>query len=189
VNHLIYLSGPPAVGKSTLMAELTRHCRRTEGSAPFAHDLLKVNGATVGVELGRRRGAFSGTDALSMSVNPRACAWISRRPARLILAEGDRLANATFLTVAAESGYAVTLINLTADPDTLAARAATRGSDQNPAWARGRATKADRLAAAAVVAGWTVIHINGAARAPDELAASLRAQIPALQPLDPGGAP
>jgi ribose 1,5-bisphosphokinase PhnN len=176
--HLVYLSGPPAVGKSTLMRELTAGCLRDQRDSPFAHDLLLADGRAVGVELGRRRETFSGTDALGMSVNPRACAWITRRPVPLVLAEGDRLANTTFLSAASAAGYTVTLVNLTADPATLAARAQERGSRQNPSWVRGRVTKAARLADTPAAA-WRLVRLDATAP-PPALTAQLRAKVPAL---------
>lgn len=187
-DALVYVSGPPAAGKSTLMRELTACCHRTAATTLFAHDVLTVGGVPVGIELGRRRDAFSGTDALGMSVNPRAIEWIGRRPARLVLAEGDRLANTKFLSAARAAGYDVTLVCLDADPATLAARADARGSRQSPAWVRGRVTKAARLAETADAAGWRLIRLD-ATETPSRLAARLHSDLPALRPLNPGGPP
>ena len=144
---LLYLVGPPGVGKSTVMAELTRRCRRELSPKPFAHDHLYTDDLEpVGMELGRRRATFSGTDALGMSVQPRAVEWIASRPHRLVLGEGARLGTVGFLTAARTAGYRVLLVHLSAPEDVLERRRALRGSSQSPAWMRGAETRAQRLA-------------------------------------------
>lgn len=143
---LVYLIGAPAAGKSTLMAAITHRCHRAARARPFAHDvLISLDGAIVGAELGRRRGAFSGTDALSMSVSPLACKFVAGALFPLVLGEGDRLAHLKFLDAAADAGTDVYVVYLDADRALLDQRAAARGSDQNAAWRSGRATKARRL--------------------------------------------
>lgn len=143
---LLYLVGPPGVGKSTVMAELTSRCGREQSLQPFAHDVLVRQDREVGVELGRRRASFSGTDALGMSVQPRAVEWIASRPHRLVLGEGARLGTVGFLTAARTAGYRVLLVHLSAPEDVLERRRALRGSRQSPSWMQGAETRAQRLA-------------------------------------------
>lgn len=182
---LLYLAGPPCAGKSTLMTTLTAWCERVQADKPIAHVRLidPANGAVVGVELGRDRGEFSGTDALPMSISPVACLWVRRGDGPgLLLGEGDRLAHMGFLQSAAEGGYAVTLAHLDAPAGLLDVRCGWRGSAQNGAWRRGRATKAARLADTAAAAGLAVTRLDAAAPV-GELVTRLRAAVPALAAL------
>ncbi len=143
---LVYLVGPPGVGKTTLMEALTARCERQSEAKPFAHDWLYRDTTPVGIELGRRREAFSGTDALSMSVQPKAVEWIARKRHPLILAEGARLATYGFLSAARNAGYGVTLFYLVAPEEELQGRREGRGSDQNPSWIKGAQSRARRIA-------------------------------------------
>lgn len=199
---LVYVSGAPGAGKSTLMRALTAGCDREPEAKPFAHDWLYdpreagVLLSRLAVELGRRRESFSGTDALGMSVSPVACRWIAERPARLVLAEGDRLANRAFLAAAADAGYAVNLVHLWADPATLDARCAARGSKQNDSWRKGRTSKAANLAAWSAIEGnardrWNTWRFDTslAPNNPGLIALALRRSISALALLpEPVGA-
>jgi hypothetical protein len=149
---MLYLVGAPGVGKTTLMGEITKCCGRETVRKPFAHDVLRPDklrgrGGMVpdAIEMGRRRESFSGTDALSMGVQPKAVDWISTGPAKIVLAEGQRLANAPFLMAARHAGYKVILVHLITDGDTLTARRAQRGSNQAPAWMRAAGTRVDNL--------------------------------------------
>lgn len=183
--NLLYLVGPPAAGKSTLMAELTRGCQRTQLKDPIAHQGLidPATGLMVGAELGRARADFPGTDTLPMGVSPLACDWLrSGHAPGFVLAEGDRLAHMGFLMAAAEGGYRVTVGLLCAPPEVLDARCAARGSTQNEAWRRGRGTKATRLADVALAAGYVVARLD--AQQPTEyMARFLRSALPALDAL------
>lgn len=150
-KRLLYLVGEPGAGKSSLMARLTEgHPRVPVSQGGLARDLIvdPPSGEVVAVELGRRRGAFSGTDALGMAVIGAAEAYLPRCEAPVLLAEGARLGNARFLSAAVRSGYAVTLALLEHDdaPAWRRGRSARLGKTQDPSWVAGRRTASRRLA-------------------------------------------
>lgn len=186
--NLLYLIGGPGAGKSTLMGELTGGCGRRPGTDPIAHDILtNAAGDPVGVELGRRRDDFPGTDALPMNVSPAACIWVqSGLGPGLLLAEGDRLAHMRFFDAARAGGYRVTVAYLDASGGLLASRCAARGAAQDTSWRKGRASKAARLAEIAPLLGHTVLTLD-ASQPPAILVKQLRRDLPALAVLP--GAP
>lgn len=150
-HRLIYLIGAPGAGKSTMMAHLTdcfdrEHVPGTD-TAP-AYDLLKyTDGEVAGVELGKRRPKFSGTDALPASIIEKAIPWLNTKPFRLVFAEGARLANKRFLDAAVAAGYEVHLGWLN-HPDVdawRAARSAEVGKVQSESWVKGRVTAVTKL--------------------------------------------
>jgi len=182
---LVYLAGPPAAGKSALMAAITGRCDKVPVAARVPHAKLvsKATGDGLGIELGRPRARFPGTDTLSMSIGPAAITWLGTRPAALILGEGDRLAYPGFLAAAKTAGYTVTLVYVTAPDSVLDYRCEERGSAQNETWRKGRATKAARLASWAQEAGLRVTGADTAANRAGTLAAMLREEIPVLETL------
>ena len=115
-RHLTLLIGPPGAGKSTAMRQALspyeRHELPNDGLVP--RDALFHNGTLVGVELGKQRGEFSGSDALSQSILPNALKYLANPPEQppAILIEGTRLANKRFLSSAVDLGYKVTLLHL-----------------------------------------------------------------------------
>jgi ribose 1,5-bisphosphokinase PhnN len=147
----LYLIGPPAVGKSTLMAALTAGLHAVEldgGRIPLARTMWygADPDTPVATELGKRREAFSGTDALSMGVLPQAIDYVLHRLPTTLLAEGDRLANDRFFAALQAAGYSLEVIYLTAPAQLLEERRAARPRRQNPSWVAGRATKSAALA-------------------------------------------
>jgi ribose 1,5-bisphosphokinase PhnN len=167
--RLIYVVGPPGSGKSTLMAGLTAGLIRVPTTdARLPRDELYSNGLRVGVELGRQRGDFSGTDALAMNIHPLACAWVAATTVPLIFGEGQRLGTRGFLSAAAGAGRLVDLIHLDPPAEVCAARRAARGSRQQETWVRGATTRATRLASEAPsVPGVRVIRVTDHGSAAD----------------------
>lgn len=143
--ELLYFAGPPAAGKSTLVAHLCRDLEWLEALKPLAHQTEARSGV---VQLGRLRPGFPGTDTLSMGALPVAEAWLTGPDAPgAVIAEGDRLASAPFFDRLRAAGWTVTLAVVLVPADVLEARRAARTDwTPNPSWLKGRDTKAYRLA-------------------------------------------
>lgn len=146
--QLIYLIGVPGSGKSTVMEEAL--FRLNTPSQEFKEPIAHVRFDDVWY-LGVRRQPFGGTDAMSMSVNPKAIEFLPQAAeagCRALIGEGDRLANAKFL-----SAWPSTTIVYLDTPYLLAReRAAVRAvslgrPEQSPSWWKGRVTKVDNLLA------------------------------------------
>lgn len=186
---LVYLVGPPGVGKSSVMEALTAECDRlTALSTPVPHDVLCIprdddQNADVALELGKRRESFSGTDALGMSIQPKAVEWIATRPHRLVLGEGARLATVGFLHAARAAGYRLHLVHLQASDFTLAVRRRGRGSSQSEVWMRGAETRARRLVERMGLDVTTLLTLPTDGVTPAQLAAQVVENIPELEVL------
>jgi hypothetical protein len=149
INHLLYLTGPPGVGKSTVARELTAGWDRTVlRHVPVPHSRLShpASGRVLGVELGVPRDQFPGTDALAMDIGPRALQFLSTQLTPFAFGEGSRLATQPFIGGLARAGVAVTLVRLAADEELLTQRWEARGARQNPSWRKGAGTRASRIA-------------------------------------------
>jgi hypothetical protein len=201
--RLVYLSGEPGAGKSTLMRELTRRYERIPllavHGAPARDALVDVDAPPplsygepqrwAAVELGKRRAAFSGTDALPQAVITDAEAYlrdgVAAEETSLLLAEGARLANERFLTAALTSGWAVTLVHLDprgAGEERRAKRAAELGKPpQNASWVKGRITAARNLTLTAPARGAEVLLLDSSTATPSALAAAVRLGVPELR--------
>jgi chloramphenicol 3-O-phosphotransferase len=144
VKRVVYLIGEPGSGKTTLMRELMAPYEPTLHAKPFMHISYEHPTERV-VQIGRDRGTFSGTDALSMGVQPLALAWLPWCDYDTILAEGDRLANDAFFK-ASEAAGGLILVHIDTPAVVCAARRAERGN-QNESWVQGRITKTQKLLA------------------------------------------
>ena len=140
MKTLVYLIGEPGSGKSTVAEHLFHEIPGEPKAEPFAHVAHPHC-----VELGARREAFSGTDALPMNVQPAVVPMILASEADLFFAEGDRLANEKFFLACAASKIRMLLFLLWVPHALAAQRRADRGSAQNPTWLKGRISKVSNL--------------------------------------------
>jgi hypothetical protein len=192
VSVAVYVIGAPGAGKTSLVAELVG--APTPGTlidvldadweqheAPVPH----VSYPSGWTEVGRRRGAFSGTDALSYSIAPAAAAWVRSpgRPDRLV-GEGDRLATDGFLAALSASYDRLVVALVDVAPavsyDRMVARAESLGRrPQSLAWWKGRCTKTARLADR-----WDALRLDGS-RPPADLASQINLGISSPNPRHP----
>jgi hypothetical protein len=145
-----YIIGPPGVGKSTAVSSAIRLLNWGTPRLimkPFAHEVYTDVAA---IHLGKHRdNGFPGTDTLSLGVNPKAVEFIAGCPAKIVVGEGDRLANKRFLTTCADYSP-LTLVTLVAPPGVshqrMVNRAEQRGvAPQKESWWAGRYTKTSNL--------------------------------------------
>jgi ribose 1,5-bisphosphokinase PhnN len=172
---MLYLVGPPASGKSTVMQEIRDQLGLVTGSeviklwpmpkhAEFRGEPLEdiLTGQVVGLSLGRTRpGGFGGTDAIGMASAPEAVAWMEECPALpyLILGEGQRLTVAKFFAAAA-ARVELTIGYLQAPQEVLDARCKARGSTQTHSFRVAAATRSRNAVDAARRAGAQVVEID-----------------------------
>ena len=169
-----YVIGPPGVGKTTYLQQLIRRerfvlppvkVRRLLKGEPLAR---RDSGVLDGIHLGvTRPGGFSGTDALSMGVQPDAISWArsGANDSLAVYGEGQRLGNIEFLS-ALGSTRDLTVVYLTATDTALDERCARRGSEQSSTWRKGAATRAARCAERCADAGIRVVTVDTTEKVP-----------------------
>jgi len=139
--RIIAVGGEPGSGKSTLMWKLINHYQpkpmyEAYKLVPY---LQKDNIYFLGkYEEGE---VFSGTDRMSMAVQPEAIKFLNTLDEHsIVLYEGDRLFTSSFLEDCAAK-YSLEIIYLSTLKEVRTARYAERGSNQNETWLRGRESK------------------------------------------------
>jgi dephospho-CoA kinase len=138
---VIAIGGEPGSGKSTLMKRLIQYysVEPKYNEVKLVPYLQKNNIYILGkYEEGE---VFSGTDRMSMAVQPEAIKFCASLPENsIVLFEGDRLFTASFLEDCMDK-YNLEIIHLFANKDIQKQRYLERGSEQNETWLRGRETK------------------------------------------------
>jgi hypothetical protein len=144
--YLFYVIGVPGAGKTTVVTEALSVWRHpVVHQKPFLHvEYIPQVLAQLG---GPRPGGFGGTDALSMSVQPKVLQWLQDQPYRVVIGEGDRLANASFFKSVMTMGVQLIVVYLHTDltRKQMQARYEARNSHQNETWIRSRYTKVKNL--------------------------------------------
>jgi len=138
---LVYIIGAPASGKTSVMRQIVGKFKKEEILQPFAHTIYE-NGL---IQLGRDRMPFGGTDALSMSVQPKVIAWLAEKTPQWVIGEGDRLTNRKFFKAVKEIGYDLAIWYLDTPQWEADERRRARGTRQNMTWVRGRERKVANL--------------------------------------------
>jgi len=138
---VIAIGGEPGAGKSTLMKRLieTFDVEPKYDQFKLVPYLQKDNVYVLGkYEEGE---VFSGTDRMSMAVQPEAIKFLATLPNNsVVLYEGDRLFTASFLEHCVEN-YDLSIIYLQTKKEVRQERYKDRGSNQNETWLQGRETK------------------------------------------------
>lgn len=142
---VIAIGGEPGSGKTTLMRRIVELLNPEPKYSEFklVPYLQKDNIYILGkYEEGE---VFSGTDRMSMAVQPEAIKFLASLPEySILLYEGDRLFTASFLEHCVES-YETKIIYLKTDKSVRQDRYKERGSDQNETWLAGRETKVSNI--------------------------------------------
>jgi len=143
--RIIAIGGEPGSGKTTLMKILISHY----GVAPkydafkLVPYLQKDNIYILGKY--EENEVFSGTDRMSMAVQPEAIKFLATLPNdSVILYEGDRLFTSSFLEDCLEK-YNLSIVYLSTDKEVRKERYKERGSNQNETWLQGRETKISNI--------------------------------------------
>lgn len=138
---VIAIGGEPGSGKSTLMKKLLEvfEVEPKYNEVKLVPYLQKGNVYVLGkYEEGE---VFSGTDRMSMAVQPEAIKFLATLPSNsVVLYEGDRLFTASFLEHCIEN-YDLSIIYLNTKKEVRQERYKDRGSNQNETWLQGRETK------------------------------------------------
>jgi len=142
---VIAIGGNPGSGKSTLMKRLIEHYSPEKKYNEFKLvPYLQSNNIFI---LGKYDDGevFSGTDKMSMAVQPEAIKFLATLPEdAVVIYEGDRLFTSTFLEDCTEK-YDLKIIHLMTDADVRQERYKERGSEQNETWLRGRESKINNI--------------------------------------------
>ena len=142
---VIAIGGEPGAGKSTLMWKLID---RLQPEAKFAeYKLVPYHQKDNIYILGKYEEGetFSGTDRMSMSVQPEAIKFLDTLPNdSVVIYEGDRLFTQSFLEHCHEH-HNLQIIYLQTTKEERIIRYAQRGSNQNETWLAGRESKVSNI--------------------------------------------
>lgn len=145
--NVIALIGEPGTGKTTLMLELMEKLGVDSASEIKSEEYPLVtyhkqgHVYVLGKYTQKDSNKFSGTDRLSMAVQPQVCEWLKTLPEdSVVVFEGDRLGNQSFLMHCADKTN-LKVFYLETAKAIREERYANRGSNQSQQFLKGRETK------------------------------------------------
>jgi len=144
---VIAIGGEPGSGKSTLMNKiLDQYSWKLEyDKVKMVPYLTNTDGIYVLGKYFEEGQTFSGTDRMSMAVQPEAIKFLaSLDKDSVVLFEGDRLFTSSFLEHCLDN-YDLEIIYLETDKTVREERYKERGSNQNETWLQGRETKISNI--------------------------------------------
>jgi len=142
---VIAIGGEPGSGKSTLMKRIIKTIKAVPKYNEYK--LVPYLQYFEIFILGKYEEGevFSGTDRMSMAVQPEAIKFLAQLPEHaIVLFEGDRLFTSSFLEHCVEK-YDTSIIHLVTDKSIRQERYKERGSTQNETWLAGRETKISNI--------------------------------------------
>lgn len=147
-SKLLAIGGVPAVGKTTLMRQFMSEFSTWKETEMFPKVIGHYNREADIYVLGKytQSDLFSGTDKLSMAVQPKMLRYLQIVRGVKIVFEGDRLFTKSFLEkVAADKGISLRVMVLEAPPKTVSARHISRNDSQTDKFIKGRETKVNNI--------------------------------------------
>ena len=142
---VIAIGGNPGSGKSTLMKRVIEYYTPEKKYDVFKLVPYLQNNKIYILGKYDDGEVFSGTDRMSMAVQPEAIKFLASLSAdSIVLYEGDRLFTASFLEDCAEK-YDLKIIHLNTSAEIREERYKERGSNQNVTWLQGRETKINNI--------------------------------------------
>lgn len=144
---VIAIGGEPGTGKSSLMKSLmaklgAQTINNTEKLVPYT---IIENSKNI-IVLGRYdgEGYAQGTDRMSMACQPNVVSFLNNNKFDVVLFEGDRLFNQSFLEHC-NKYYDLSIFLLKTNDEIKTQRYEERGSDQNETWLKGRKKKISNI--------------------------------------------
>jgi broad-specificity NMP kinase len=142
---VIAIGGNPGSGKSTLMKRVIEFYTPEKKYDVFKLVPYLQNNKIYILGKYDDGEVFSGTDRMSMAVQPEAIKFLASLPAdSIVLYEGDRLFTSSFLEDCADK-YELKIFHLSTDPEVREVRYKERGSNQNVTWLQGRESKINNI--------------------------------------------
>lgn len=142
---IIAIGGEPGSGKTTLMNRIISNYNFEPKYDSFKLVPYMQKGNIYLLGKYEEGEVFSGTDRMSMAVQPEAIKFLASLPKdSILLFEGDRLFTASFLEHCVEN-YETIIVYLATDKSVRQERYKERGSEQNETWLQGRETKINNI--------------------------------------------
>jgi len=138
---VIAIGGEPGSGKSTLMKRIIEHFKMYPKYDAYKLVPYLINDNIYVLGKYEEGEVFSGTDRMSMAVQPEAIKFLAQLQSNaVVLFEGDRLFTSSFLEDCTEK-YDTQIFYLKTTKDVRTERYKERGSNQDETWLRGRESK------------------------------------------------